>query len=84
MAAAWRAWAATPDAWFAVLHGEVLATPVAVPSDGVSTGSTSWSTTATSITRITLNRPDRRNALSLDLMRELQQALEQAPRDGWS
>ncbi len=30
------------------------------------------------ITRITLNRPDRRNALSLDLMRELQQALEQA------
>jgi SAM-dependent methyltransferase len=25
MAAAWRAWAATPDAWFAVLHGEVLA-----------------------------------------------------------
>ena len=27
MAAAWRAWAATPDAWFAVLHGEVLATP---------------------------------------------------------
>ena len=30
------------------------------------------------ITRITLNRPDRRNALSLELMRELQQALEQA------
>lgn len=30
------------------------------------------------ITRITLNRPDRRNALSLDLMRELRQALEQA------
>ncbi len=30
------------------------------------------------ITRITLNRPDRRNALSLDLMRELQQALEAA------
>ncbi len=27
MADAWRAWAATPDAWFAVLHGEVLATP---------------------------------------------------------
>ncbi len=27
MAAAWRAWAAQPDAWFAVLHGEVLATP---------------------------------------------------------
>ncbi len=27
MAAAWRAWAATPDAWFAVLHGEILATP---------------------------------------------------------
>ncbi len=30
------------------------------------------------ITRITLNRPDRRNALSLELMRELQQALEAA------
>lgn len=30
------------------------------------------------ITRITLNRPERRNALSLELMRELQQALEQA------
>ena len=30
------------------------------------------------ITRMTLNRPDRRNALSLDLMRELQRALEQA------
>lgn len=30
------------------------------------------------ITRITLDRPDRRNALSLDLMRELQAALEQA------
>ena len=29
MAAAWRAWAAAPDGWFAVLHGEVLATPVA-------------------------------------------------------
>jgi SAM-dependent methyltransferase len=27
LADAWRAWAATPDAWFAVLHGEVLATP---------------------------------------------------------
>lgn len=27
MADAWRAWARTPDAWFAVLHGEVLATP---------------------------------------------------------
>jgi SAM-dependent methyltransferase len=24
---AWRRWAATPEAWFAVLHGEVLATP---------------------------------------------------------
>jgi SAM-dependent methyltransferase len=24
---AWRVWAATPDGWFAVLHGEVLATP---------------------------------------------------------
>ena len=30
------------------------------------------------ITQITLNRPDRRNALSLELMRELQAALEQA------
>lgn len=30
------------------------------------------------VTRITLNRPDRRNALSLELMQELQQALEQA------
>jgi enoyl-CoA hydratase/carnithine racemase len=30
------------------------------------------------ITRITLNRPDRRNALSLELMQELQRALEQA------
>lgn len=27
MADAWRAWATMPDAWFAVLHGEVLATP---------------------------------------------------------
>ena len=27
LAGAWRAWAATPDAWFAVLHGEILATP---------------------------------------------------------
>jgi 2-polyprenyl-3-methyl-5-hydroxy-6-metoxy-1,4-benzoquinol methylase len=26
-AAAWRRWAAAPDGWFAVLHGEVLATP---------------------------------------------------------
>lgn len=25
VAAAWRAWGANPDAWFAVLHGEVLA-----------------------------------------------------------
>jgi SAM-dependent methyltransferase len=24
---AWRAWASAPDGWFAVLHGEVLATP---------------------------------------------------------
>lgn len=30
------------------------------------------------VTRITLDRPDRRNALSLGLMRELQQALERA------
>jgi SAM-dependent methyltransferase len=27
MAAGWRAWAAAPDGWFAVVHGEVLATP---------------------------------------------------------
>lgn len=27
IADAWRTWAATPDAWFGVLHGEVLATP---------------------------------------------------------
>jgi SAM-dependent methyltransferase len=27
IASAWRAWAAAPDAWFAVLHGEVLASP---------------------------------------------------------
>jgi SAM-dependent methyltransferase len=27
IAAAWRSWAANPDGWFAVLHGEVLATP---------------------------------------------------------
>ncbi|MET0903978.1 MAG: methyltransferase domain-containing protein [Acidimicrobiales bacterium] len=27
MAAAWRSWADAPDGWFAVLHGEVLATP---------------------------------------------------------
>jgi len=27
MADAWRTWATTHDAWFAVLHGEVLATP---------------------------------------------------------
>jgi SAM-dependent methyltransferase len=26
MADAWRTWAAAPDAWFAVLHGEILAT----------------------------------------------------------
>ena len=25
--AAWRRWASSPDGWFAVLHGEVLATP---------------------------------------------------------
>ena len=30
------------------------------------------------VTRITLNRPDRRNALSLDMMHELQHALERA------
>jgi hypothetical protein len=24
MASAWRRWAAAPDAWFAVLHGEIL------------------------------------------------------------
>ena len=27
MATAWRAWAANPDAWFAVLHGEIICTP---------------------------------------------------------
>lgn len=27
MAQGWRSWAAAPDAWFAVLHGEVLARP---------------------------------------------------------
>ena len=27
LAAGWRAWAAAPNGWFAVLHGEVLATP---------------------------------------------------------
>ncbi|MCB5168968.1 methyltransferase domain-containing protein [Streptomyces bambusae] len=27
IAAAWRAWSAAPDAWFAALHGELLCTP---------------------------------------------------------
>jgi ubiquinone/menaquinone biosynthesis C-methylase UbiE len=27
MAAAWRAWAAHPDGWFAVLHGEIICRP---------------------------------------------------------
>jgi SAM-dependent methyltransferase len=27
LAEAWRSWAAEPDAWFAMVHGEVLATP---------------------------------------------------------
>ena len=27
IAAAWRAWSASPDAWFAILHGEIRATP---------------------------------------------------------
>jgi ubiquinone/menaquinone biosynthesis C-methylase UbiE len=27
MAAAWRAWAADPDGWFAVLHGELICRP---------------------------------------------------------
>ena len=27
LAAAWRAWSASPDAWFAILHGEIRATP---------------------------------------------------------
>jgi ubiquinone/menaquinone biosynthesis C-methylase UbiE len=27
IAAAWRSWAAQPDGWFAVLHGEILARP---------------------------------------------------------
>ncbi|QIM21573.1 methyltransferase domain-containing protein [Phycicoccus sp. HDW14] len=30
LAAGWRRWAAAPDAWFAVLHGELLCTPKAV------------------------------------------------------
>ena len=25
LAAAWRGWASAPDAWFAILHGEVVA-----------------------------------------------------------
>jgi len=28
IATAWRTWAAHPDGWFSVLHGEVLATPI--------------------------------------------------------
>ena len=31
MADAWRAWAAEPDGWFAVLHGEILARGVDAP-----------------------------------------------------
>ena len=27
IAAAWRTWADNPDAWFAMIHGEILATP---------------------------------------------------------
>ncbi len=27
LAQAWRSWAATPDAWFAILHGEVICRP---------------------------------------------------------
>jgi ubiquinone/menaquinone biosynthesis C-methylase UbiE len=27
MSHAWRAWSASPDGWFAILHGEILATP---------------------------------------------------------
>jgi SAM-dependent methyltransferase len=27
LAAAWRAWSASPDAWFGILHGEIRATP---------------------------------------------------------
>ena len=27
MAAAWRSWAEKPDAWFAVLHGEIVCRP---------------------------------------------------------
>ena len=27
LAAGWRAWAAAPNGWFAVLHGEIIATP---------------------------------------------------------
>jgi hypothetical protein len=25
IAAAWRSWAAEPDGWFAILHGEIIA-----------------------------------------------------------
>jgi ubiquinone/menaquinone biosynthesis C-methylase UbiE len=31
LARGWRAWAAAPDAWFAVLHGEVICRPAAGP-----------------------------------------------------
>jgi len=27
IAAAWREWAANPDGWFAVLHGELICRP---------------------------------------------------------
>lgn len=31
LAQGWRRWAASPDAWFAVLHGELLCSPTTVP-----------------------------------------------------
>ena len=30
ISAAWRAWAAQDDGWFAIIHGEVLCRPVAI------------------------------------------------------
>ncbi len=31
LAQGWRRWAASPEAWFAVLHGELLCSPTATP-----------------------------------------------------
>ena len=52
--------------------------------DGVSTWEHLLVEDVEPITRITLNRPERRNALSLDLMRELQAALRAGRRAGSS